>query len=365
MTNATTTRSVSFGGGGGRDDGGAEGSTVAALGQYDQRVLQQAQPLMSLSIDSLKDDSMADLYNGWKSAALPPHEPRIPGYFEEEKPGGAPLDPVTVKVMRLIIQKLKEKPMVITFIAKKNYGKTVLAAMLAVQALLAGVIDDIIWMSKTAYASSAMRWLPKDNLIRGFNDELLKELMDFKQHMATAATDLGIDSEDLQAMRAAGVGHDLLVLDDLLGEGHVINNLQMKRVFSTHRHAVLSVLVLNQSAAFTVSPDVKQNTDVFFIGRNLHDENTKIRTILNFPGSERAFTEFVSRHTRVRGVMIAYNSFTIKTEFDEQWAIIRGPMFKIQNMIRVENSHSLDFLEPPESDDDEDDGDSSDFDIIG
>lgn len=313
-----------------------------------------SRPLITIDIDKIKDEETADLFHGWKSAKMPERNKGIPPVFELTEPGGEPLDPVTIKVIRLILEKLKEKPMVITVVSRKNYGKTVLISTIILQALFAGILDNVIWMSRTAHASSTMKWLPRENIVQGFNPEFIEALLNFKQQLATAATEAGVDSEDLQAMREAGVAHDCLVFDDLLGEQQMVNNYILKRGVSTHRHPVVTMIIGNQTGSVALTPDLKQNSDLIILGRNIAVETVKMHMAVDYDGNEREFAQFIKEFTRARGLMLVYNCFTQKQEFDERWAVIRGPNLPLHKMFRVQNEHAVDYLVPPASDDEED-----------
>lgn len=327
----------------------------------DQRVdLNPYQPLQALEIDSDDDDDgPKDLYAGWKDADEPPPEANLNKSIYE--PEG--MDPVSRKVLRLILQKLWNKPCVGVFVAKKNYGKTMLAVQLCLRALISNTVDGIIWFSNTAFSSSSMNWLPEECKVVGFNQDILKEIIEYKTFLASEAVERGANSDDLQDMRKHGVGHDIIVLDDVMGEKGIMHNMLVKRLLSQHRHPCLTVFILNQSASHVVTPDVKQNADWFMIGRNTFLENTKLRQALNFDGSEIAFNDFVNENTRKQGLMLAFNSFTVKRDFDQQWALIRGANLDLRN-IKVEfgGEDFLDFMDPPSSDDEKDETSSSDSD---
>lgn len=314
------------------------------------------QPLQALVIDDGdKDDEPKDMYAGWKDAVEPPPEVNLNSAIYEPKS----MDPVSRKVLRLIIQKLWHKPCVGVFVAKKNYGKTLLAVQLCLRALISNTVDGIIWFSNTAFSSSSMNWLPDDCKVQGFNQDILREIIEYKTFLAGEAVERGANSDDLQDMRRHGVGHDIIVLDDVMGDKGIMNNPLMKRLLSQHRHPCLTVFILNQSASHVVTPDVKQNADWFMVGRNTFLENTKLRTALNFDGSEFAFNEFISNNTRKQGLMLAFNSFTVKRDFDQQWALIRGANIDLRKIkVEMGGTDFLDFMSPPSSSDEEDEEDS-------
>lgn len=223
-----------------------------------------------------------------------------------------------------------QHPMAMTYVAKRNFGKSMFLKAYIGSIARAHRLDMVIAFSKTAHMNDTFDFLPARYVFQGYSEEVMRAV--FRQ-MGQKVMDLRkAATEDPTKDKRAP--HLVIILDDVVGGTLPIGEDDVKRtatgrcstlseVYAMGRHFKTTVIVLSQTATVVLNPTIRNNNDYLMIGTNNEDAIEPLFKSTSGFANLKSFRKFAARAT-CNHTFIMYDNLDAD-QTGVRWYLVRAP----------------------------------------
>lgn len=223
-----------------------------------------------------------------------------------------------------------QHPMAMTYVAKRNFGKSMFLKAYIVTIAREKRLDLIVAFSKTAHMNDTFDFLPSRYVFQGYNERIMRAIF---RMMGEKVMNLRKDALD-DPSKSKKAPHVVIILDDVVGETLPIGNedkgrastgrcTTLSEIYAMGRHFKTSIIVLSQAATVVLNPTIRNNNDYLMIGTNNEDAIEPLYKSTSGFSSLKAFRKFAAKATR-NHTFIMYDNLDAD-QSGVRWYLVRAP----------------------------------------
>lgn len=223
-----------------------------------------------------------------------------------------------------------QMPLAMTYVAKRNFGKSRFLKAWVRQIALASRVDYIVAFSKTAHMNPTFDFLPPRNVFQGYSESVMKAIF---RTMGSKVMSIRKEATD-DPSKSRRAPHVIIILDDVVGKTLPFGDENsakastgrcdtLSEIYAMGRHFKTSIIVLSQTATVVLNPVIRNNNDYLMIGTNNEDATEPLfKSTAGFT-SLKWFRKFAASVT-CNHTFIMYDNLDAD-QTGLRWYLVRAP----------------------------------------
>ena len=212
-----------------------------------------------------------------------------------------------------------ETPFLISCIAKRGSGKSVLTKYLVRHWIGEGLFQEVFAFTNTNEVNNEYDYLKKKNILDRFDEKKLVKLMEIQKK---AIKKYGKKSNKVKKI--------LIIMDDIIGSLDK-GSKALREIITQGRHYMISLILNIQISKKEISPEFKQNSDYFLVGYNNRSSYKALYDEFQFDGNLSQFCEFLHNNVTDHNFVLYINKVIDDPDIRKRYKIIKADTTDLDN----------------------------------